>query len=249
MKILDGLILGLLQGLSEFLPISSSGHLFLANRLGIFSGEVTLLFAIMLHIGSLVAVVIVFWDKVKYVITHPLSDLTKNIILASIPTAILAGLARYFLPDAIEGALLPLGFFASTAFLFSTAFIKHGKRSVSAKSALVIGFVQGCAVLPGLSRSGATITAGQFCGVDRERAGEFSFLISIPIIIGSAFVEGLQLRHGGLDISVLPTIIGTLAAFVSGYVALIVLKNIIKKAKLHYFGIYTLALGLLALIM
>ncbi len=247
MSLIDALILGLLQGLSEFLPISSSGHLFLANRLHILSGEVSLFFAVMLHVGSLAAVIVVFWDKVKYVVKHPLSQLTKNIVIASIPTAILAGLAWYFLNDILEGALLPLGFFLTTAFLVITAFLPPKDNALSKRNALLIGIAQGCAVLPGLSRSGSTIATAQMCGVNRQEAGEFSFLISIPIIIGSAIVEGRELTNFSFNISLLPIIVGVLASFASGYFALMVLKEIIKKAKLHYFAPYTLALGILTL--
>jgi len=247
MSILDALFLGLLQGLSEFLPISSSGHLFLVGRLNILSGEVSLLFAVMLHLGSLAAVIVVFWDKVKYAIVHPFSNLTKNIVLASIPTAILAGLAWYFLNDVLEGALLPLGFFLTTIFLIITAFLHPKSNTLSPSNALLIGLAQGFAVLPGLSRSGSTIATAQMCGADRQDAGEFSFLISIPIIIGSALVEGRELTKSALSTSLLPIIIGVVVSFVSGYFALIALKGIIKQAKLHYFAPYTFVLGILTL--
>jgi undecaprenyl-diphosphatase len=247
MKIADALILGLLQGLSEFLPISSSGHLFLANRLGIISGEMTLFYAIMLHVGSLAAVVAVFWDKVKYVVTHPLSDMTKYILLACIPTAILAGLFRFLLSEAVEGALLPLGFFLTTGLLAGSAFVRHRDNRMDYLSALITGLAQGCAVLPGLSRSGTTITAALMCGVNREEAGEFSFLISIPIIIGSALVEGLQYSGESVVGNLGATVVGVAASFVAGYLALFALKNIIRKAKLYYFAPYTFALGILSL--
>lgn len=247
MNILDALILGLLQGLSEFLPISSSGHLFLANRLHILNGEVSLFFAVMLHVGSLGAVIAVFWEQVKYVIKHPLSQLTKSIVIASIPTAILAGLAWYFLNDVLEGALLPLGFFLTTAFLLVSAFLRPKNNDLTVGNALTIGIIQGCAVLPGLSRSGSTIVAAQMCGLSREKAGEFSFLISIPIIIGSALVEGREIAETSFDIGVLPLIIGIAVSFVSGYFALVVLKDVIKKSKLHCFAPYTLALGIISL--
>ncbi len=247
MNVLDALILGLLQGLSEFLPISSSGHLFLANRLHILNGEISLFFAIMLHIGTLGAVIAVFWEQVKYVIRHPLSNLTKNIVVASIPTAILAGLAWYFLNDVLEGALLSLGFFLTTAFLIITAILRPKNNDLTIGNALIVGIIQGCAVLPGLSRSGSTIVTAQMCGLSREKAGEFSFLISIPIIIGSALVEGREIAKSSFDINILPLIIGVAVSFVSGYFALVLLKDVIKKAKLHYFAPYTLALGIISL--
>ena len=247
MNYIDSIILGIVQGISEFLPISSSGHLFLINRLGIMDTEVSLFFNIMLHLGSLLAVIIVFWDKVKYVIKHPLSDLTKHIVIASIPTVIIVGILRFFFKGTLEGNLLPLGFAVTTVFLISTKLITPKKDNITPRSSLFIGIAQGFAAIPGISRSGSTIATAQIAGVEREESGNFSFLISIPIIIGSALFESLALDKTALNIDFAPILVGALFAFLSGYIALRILIKVIKKSKLHYFAIYTFALTIFSL--
>jgi len=242
MNFIDAIILGLIQGLTEFLPVSSSGHLFLIDKLGIIQTDVSLFYNIMLHLGSLFAVIIVFWKEVKYVISNPLSDITKYIVLASIPTVIIVGILRLFFKSTLEGSLLPFGFAVTTVMLICTKIIKPKEEALGTRSSLIIGIAQGFAAIPGISRSGSTIATAQILGVNREEAAKFSFLISIPIIIGSTLFESLSLTGGSLQINMLPVILGVFAAFLSGLLALKILINVIKKAKLHYFAIYTFAL-------
>lgn len=242
MNYFEAIILGIIQGITEFLPVSSSGHLFLINKLNIMQTEVSLFYNIMLHLGSLMAVIIIFWNKVKFVIKNPFSDLTKHIIVASIPTVIIVGFLRFFFKNALEGSLLPLGFAITTVFLFSTKFITPKQGKVNNRSAIVVGIAQGLAALPGISRSGSTIASAQLLGVNREDSGNFSFLISIPIIIGSSIFESLSISKADFEVNILVVIIGAIFAFISGFLALKVLISVIRESKLHYFGYYTLVL-------
>ena len=234
MSILQAIILGVLQGLTEFLPISSSGHLMLAEHLfGL--KQNTLFFNVLLHFATLVAVVIA-------------------IVVATIPTVILALIVNHFTDEFALMAFLGFGFLIS-AIVIAVTSIYQKKRplvncyQINNKKAFVVGLVQGLAVFPGISRSGSTICAGLLQGVQREECAKFSFLISIPVILGGMIFELYDAVRVGLNnIDALPCIIGFVVAFVVALFTIKFMMKIVKKGNWWYFAIYLTALGILVLL-
>ena len=245
MEIWQAIVLGAVQGLAEFLPVSSSGHLILMQRwLGVTEGG--LFFDVMLHIGTLIPVFIVFFKQIIGLFRKPFNKLLW-LVLASIPAA----LTGFLLSDYIEGAFyggdelaacLLAGTFLLTAAELLASEIVQKKRNLelplSLKSAAVMGVFQGVAIVPGLSRSGTVISGGCFMGVNREENADFAFLMSIPVILGAALVSGYKAVKGGITIEVLPIIAGMVTAAITGYIAIKVMLKVIKKADYKWFSLY-----------
>lgn len=247
MDFIQALLLGLVQGLTEFLPVSSSGHLVLMQQvMGL--KEVPIFFDTMLHMGTLVSVVVVlFWDIVG-IFRHPVKNHLGMLIIATIPAAAVG----YFFEDFFEsvftgGQFLGLCFLATALILVVSELISvkmKPRKQINLKNALAMGAMQAVAIFPGISRSGSTIAGGLFSGVDRTQAARFSFLMSIPIIIGSAGSSGINALQTGMgDVSWTAVIAGTIAAAVTGYFAVKFMLSIIQKTKLYGFAVYVAALG------
>lgn len=244
MTVWEALALGVVQGLGEFLPISSSGHLILLEKLGV--GSQSLLFNIVVHLGTLLALVIVMRKSVWSVIRRPFQKKTLYILLACLPTFALALIFKYALPSLLEGELLGFGFTLTACMLFASEKLRSGKpRLLNAAPSLICGVAQGIAVLPGVSRSGATVSALCLLGVDRAEAADFSFLLSIPVILGSAALEGADVLRGYafLDVPPLALAVGAIAAFVAGIFSIKLFLKLIKDRSLLPFAVYTLLLG------
>jgi len=250
MTLFQAVILGIVQGLSEFLPISSSGHLGLTQLLfGI--DEHNLFFVIAIHIGTLVPVIVVYWRDIWEIIRRPFQKMTLLLILATIP-AVVAGL---FFEDRVESALANITFLAfgftitGLILLFSDRVRKNKKTSdeITKVDAALVGLAQAVAIFPGISRSGSTIAMGLARGINREDAAKFAFLMSIPVILGAVFLQVLHLARGNIvayDLNFLNLGAGILASGVSGYVAIRFMLAAVKKAKLKYFAYYMLVLAL-----
>lgn len=239
------MILGVVQGASEFLPISSSGHLLLLEKLGI--GCESLPFNIAVHVGTLVAVLIAMRKRIRETVRHPLQKTTGYILLACVPTIILALVFKFAAPALLDGKLLGFGFVLTACLLYAGEKLKSTKSTLlTPKISILTGVLQGIAVLPGVSRSGATVSAMTMCGVDRSEAADFSFLLSVPIILGSALLEGVEIAKGGasLDIGLLPMLVGVAAAFLSGLAAITLFLKLVKKHSLLPFAVYALLLGI-----
>ena len=243
MGIWEALVLGLAQGLSEFLPISSSGHLLILEKFGI--GQENLFFNVMLHVGSLFAVLIALRKTWIPLLLFPFSKKKKSqsgnlemqtvfgglsagkidgyVVLACLPTVALAFVFKLLAPSLLDGKLLGCGFVLTAIFLYLGENFKPTKSTLlTPKTSMLTGVLQGIAVLPGVSRSGATISALTLQGVDKKAATTFSFLLSIPIIIGSALYESIDLITGkaALSISASAVVAGMIAAFLSGLAAI-----------------------------
>lgn len=250
MKIWEALVLGLVQGASEFLPISSSGHLLLLEKLGV--GQENLFFNIMLHVGTLAAVLIAMRKKWLPLLRHPINKNNGYLLLACVPTVALAFVFKLLVPSLIDGKLLGCGFVLTAMLLYiGENFQLHKTALIDAKTSVLTGVLQGIAVLPGVSRSGATISAMRFQGVEKEDATTFSFLLSIPIIIGSALYESIDLFTGKatLDMSPEALIVGILASFVAGLLSIKFFLKLIEKHSMTVFIIYTLLLGIVVSIL
>ncbi|MBQ8748880.1 MAG: undecaprenyl-diphosphate phosphatase [Clostridia bacterium] len=242
MEIWEAIILGIVQGLTEFLPISSSGHLVLLQN--IFDTGSNLFMTVALHLGSLVAVVVVFWKDIVYIVKHPFCDLSKKIIFATIPTVIIVLFFKTYIEDSFNGNFFLIGFILTAFLLMITEIIAKKvdfKKPLSTKTAVIMGIAQGIATLPGISRSGSTICAGLLCGEHRDSVASFSFLMSIPIIIASCVYE-LLFSASSVTVSVLPIIIGMIFAFIFGMLAIKLMLKLIKKVEFTYFAIYLVVL-------
>ena len=251
MNVFIALLLGLVQGLCEFLPISSSGHLVLLhNVFGIEEGA--LFFSIMLHIGTLLAVFAVYREQIWALIKKPLQKKTGMLLAALVPTVILAVVFKDFFESSYSGKYLGAGFVLTACLLLLLQRLASGKRTLETmalQDALLIGLFQGVAILPGVSRSGATIAGGAIMGLEKNEAAEFSFLLSIPAILGSVVFELPELAEGGLkQVDLLYVLIGMAAAAASGYFAIRFMLRIIKRKKLWPFSVYLSALGVLVLL-
>jgi undecaprenyl-diphosphatase len=248
MNILHALILGLVQGLCEFLPVSSSGHLVLAQRvLGI--SQASLLFDTFLHVGTLAAVFAVYFKDIWEMIKRPLSKPVYCLAIATVPAVIFALIFGDFFDDIFAGRFLGISFIITSGILFLSSRFSGERREVSYRDAAMMGLWQGVAILPGISRSGATISGGLMQGLRREDAAKFSFLMSIPAILGSVvyqfkdIVSGAELGAIGAP----AVIVGILASAVSGYAAIRFMLRVLQRASLKSFAWYTLALGALVL--
>lgn len=271
MNLFQAVSLGVVQGLTEFLPVSSSGHLvLLQNFFGL--KEVELLFDICVHIGTLLAVFVVFFSDIKGLLVSlmripqnarragGLKSLYENdetfrqgvlIIYGSVPTAIL-GLLFSKKADALYGSVGLVGvalLLTGTALWLTRYMTRHGHSQLEMRwvDALVIGIIQGLAIVPGISRSGSTIAAGLFMGVNREVAGRFSFLLSIPAILG-ALVISIDAEAIGTSAPLHLILMGSGAAALVGYLALILLLKVVKKGKFYYFAPYCWLIGGLSIL-
>ena len=242
---LSGFILGLIQGMTEFLPVSSSGHLALAEKLGV--GEENVFFNLALHLATLLAVLVTMRRPLIEVIRHPFSDRTKFLLFASVPTFIVAGIIRFCMPDTSE--YLPL-FFTFTAVVLLLPRVLMGKERVTElyrydkiiKHALFVGTMQGIACFNGISRSGTTTSAMSLIGMNGEESAENSFLLSIPIIIGSTVAEIMMGGAKNVDFGAL--VVGAVTAFIVGIAAISVFIKIMKKGKLWIFSIYAFGMAI-----
>ncbi|MEN8198724.1 MAG: undecaprenyl-diphosphate phosphatase [Thermodesulfobacteriota bacterium] len=263
MEILKAIILGVVQGLTEFLPISSSGHLVLVSKWLNFH-EQGLAFDVFVHFGTLFSVCIVFRHEILAMLKAPLAvfqgradeELTKYwrwdiyVVVATLP-AVVVGL---LLKDSIEGIfsniLLVYCMLLVTGIIMTiTPHLKERAVNINCPRAFLIGCAQAMAILPGISRSGSTIFTGMLLGVNREVVARFSFIMSIPAILGAVILQSRDLiANPPAPESLLTIGAGTVAAAISGYFAIILLLNVIRKNKLQYFGYYCLALASAGLI-
>jgi len=213
--------------------------------------ENNILFFILLHLATLIAVIIVFNKAILDLIKNPLSKKTIMLILATVVTLILALLFKNFFENAFSGVFLSVSFFVTAIFLLIAEwFGKHSKerKDISFKSSFVMGLFQGFAILPGISRSGATISSAIVQGIEKNKAAEFSFLMSIPIILISFIWELLKIGESTVNIHLLPTIFGFLFALIFGIIAIKIMLKVIQKANYKYFSFYLIILSVILIL-
>lgn len=258
---LQALLLGILQGIAEFLPISSDGHLELGKALLKVEGADNLLFTIVVHGATVLSTLVVFRHEIIRLLTglfkfrmNEETDLTLKLIVSMIPVAIVGFFFKDWVESFFNGNIAIVGGFllVSAAFLYLGYFLgKHREgKPVSYVAAFIIGVAQAVAVMPGLSRSGATISTGLMLGVDRKRLAEFSFLMVIVPIIGANAKELLDVKGTsvGAGIGTTELVIGFLAAFFTGLAACSWMISLVKKGKLLWFAIYCTLVGLAAIL-
>jgi len=260
MSILEGALLGLLQGLAEFLPISSSGHLNLFQALLNTQLDNQLLFNILLHVGTLIAVAVVFWKDWLAMIAHPIKNRTLVLLFVASLPALIAKIVFDKQLDYVEthNTFLGICFLATGAMLILTQIFSkrqeaagREKQQVGFLEAIVMGCLQAVGMLPGVSRSGSTIFGGVCARVDREAAAKFSFMMSAPAIVGGLLSEGKDALETGIVFgNDLPAIIvGMVVAAIVGYLSIRFFLKLIGKASLNGFALYVTLLGILVIVL
>lgn len=255
MSVLQAIILGAMQGITEFLPVSSSGHLTLLQKVfGISEG--TLLFDAMVHVGTLVAVFMVLWKDVWALIKRPFQPLSGFLIVATVPLVVVALVFK----DAIEAAFTSTDFLGwaflltSLALLASDFLVKRGGarrkvRQMGVIDALVVGVLQAVAIIPGISRSGLTLSGALALKLDKDFAARFSFLLSIPAILGALVLQVRDLASGSVvHVETVPLLVGMFTAAVVGFFSVRLMLNLVKRHRLWGFALYTGVLGIAVLV-
>ncbi|MGN0658741.1 MAG: undecaprenyl-diphosphate phosphatase [Emergencia sp.] len=268
MGYLEAIILGLVQGLAEFLPISSSGHLALLQNIFGIEGDKVLLFAVLLHLGTLISVFICYWKDIWELLVElcltvrdlctgkglrlserPVRKLGVMIIVATIPTALIGLLFNdLFSSLYLSMTAVGIGFLITGVLMFAAEKMGSSSRNIDKmnyRNAVFIGVLQGIAIYPGISRSGSTLVGGLTTGLERAFAVKFAFLISIPSILGSVVLELPDAVRAGLDPGLIgPVLAGMAVAAVSGFIAIKTMIRVVSSKKLSYFSYYVWALGL-----
>lgn len=256
------MILGLLQGLTEYLPVSSSGHLAIGSYLFGIEGEENLAFTVAVHVATVLSTLVILWREIGWIFKglfkFQMNDETKyvvNIVISMIPVGIVGLFFKDYVEDVFGSGLAIVGgmLLVTAALLTFSYYAKpRQKEHIGWRDAFIIGLAQACAVMPGLSRSGSTIATGLLLGNKKESLAQFSFLMVIPPILGEALldvIKGLKGEEAFGGIDMLPLAVGFMAAFVSGCLACKWMIDIVKKGKLIYFGIYCAIAGVLTLIL
>ena len=267
----EALILGLIQGLTEFLPVSSSGHLEIGHAILGTATEENLIFTVVLHVATVLSTLLVLWHEVAQLFKGTFTttkwnaekDYVAKILVSCIPVFIVGMFFKEEVENFFGNGLLLVGIcllITSTLLFLSEYLTKQRMRKqtdgaevgheVTYKDAFIIGIAQAIAVLPGLSRSGSTISTGLLCGVKKSAMAQFSFLMVLIPVLGEALLDTLDLLKGELVVELgwLPMVVGFLAALASGAAACKWMIGIVRRQKLTYFAIYCLAAGALAII-
>lgn len=258
MTVIEALILGIIQGLTEFLPISSSGHIELGNAL--MNLDSNLLFTVMVHGATALSTIIIFrkdiWILIKEVAEFKYNQSTSyllSMLISMLPIAIVGLLFEEQIEAFFTGKLMLVGFMLliTGGLLGLTYYARNKSGEVTHLKAFIIGLAQTIAILPGISRSGATISTALLLGIDREKAARFSFLMVLAPILGGTLLKVIEfIKHPEIagDISAAALSVGFLGAFISGLLACQWMLAIVKKGKLTYFAVYCLIIGLVAII-
>ncbi len=270
MEYIQSMLLGLVQGLTEFLPVSSSGHLAIFKEiLGADALQASLTMDILLHVGTLIAVFIVYYKDIWQLIreffamvwdvlrgkpdfSSPYRRFVIMVVIGSVPAAIIGILLKDVI-STLPLLYVGLALFVTAALLFLSDRMPKGKKdmaSASYPSALFVGLFQGLAILPGISRSGSTIVGATAAGYTRAFAVKFSFILSIPAILGAAVLDTAEvIQSGAFSISLGAAAAGMAVAAISGFLAIRWLLRLVQNSKMHYFSYYCLAAGALSIVL
>jgi undecaprenyl-diphosphatase len=253
MTLAEAAILGVVQGLTEFLPISSSGHLCLAQHVLKIGGPSIVAFDIALHVASLLAILLMFAPRIRDVLLKE-HHMIVYIIVATIPAGVVGVAlgkhlkALFAMPRVVAAALLVTG-----GFLILADYLSKGSDEETGdathKSSILMGLCQALAIVPGISRSGLTITGGLMAGMTREKAYEFSFLMAIPAISGAAILEARHFNFSEFGIGAGPLLVGLGLSFAFSLIGLILLKRLVISRNLKWIGVYCLCVGIGALVL
>lgn len=268
MNTIEAILMGLVQGLTEYLPVSSSGHLTISAALFGVGGEENLTFTVAVHVATVLSTLVILWKEIAWILKGIFRiDRTSQgkwqmnaeqryaltIIISMIPVGIVGVFFKDYVEEIFGAGLVIVGcclLVTAALLIFSYYARPRQKENISFGDAFVIGIAQACAVLPGLSRSGSTIATGLLLGNKKESLAQFSFLMVIPPILGEALLDVLKAMTEGTEaatagIGMVPLVAGFLTAFISGCLACKWMINIVRRGKLVYFGIYCAIVGLL----
>ncbi len=264
----EAIVQGIIQGLTEFLPVSSSGHLSVYQHLFGKSGEVSGLFSILLHLGTLAAVIVAFWPTVKKLVvtfflmlgdvfrgrfsfhtSDPYRRMIFMLVVALLPLLVFFPFRNWYTSLAADDDIVVEGvcFLATSGLLYMSDHIPAGKKnaaSMRVRDAVLIGTMQGIAPLPGLSRSGSTISAGIFAGLTREFAVSFSFILGMPAVLGANIFEIKDAVQEGIQLEWAPMFIGMATAAVVGFFAICLVRRLAHSGSFKFFTWYTFLLGI-----
>ena len=268
MSVLQSALLGLIQGLGEFLPISSSGHLLLARIfMGLQDASPQMqssfkMLDILLHVGTLIPLIIIFWKDWMQMLRHPVKNRTLfYLIIASVPTLVIYLGAKKLFPDQNGFDIFDSGWFLGVSFLITAFFLllcdlissrrSESGREIGIVPAVIMGFFQGIGMIPGVSRSGSTIFGGVLSGLNKKTAARFSFMMSAPAILGSLLIEGKDALESGEfnNIEFLPVVVGIAVAALTGFLALRFMLRIISTVPLSRFAVYLAIIGVIYLVL
>ena len=259
MNIIEAIILGIIQGLTEFLPVSSSGHLELTKVIlqADNIGEMSMMTTVVLHFATALSTIVIFRKEVNSIFVGLFQfknneefKFSLKIILSMIPAAFVGVFFDDILGQLFDGQILFVGFMLliTGGILFLADRAKNTNKEVSFANAVIIGIAQAIAILPGISRSGATIGTSVLLGIDREKAARFSFLMVVPLILGKIAKDILDGAFHDDNIQITALLIGFVAAFITGLFACKWMIAIVKRSKLTYFSVYCFAVGTIAII-
>ncbi|MFC1525025.1 undecaprenyl-diphosphate phosphatase [Planctomycetota bacterium] len=255
MSVLEAIILGLVQGLTEFLPISSSGHLVIAQGLlGLNQADTNLSLVILLHLASLLAVVVVFFEDISKIFSRDIKTLVM-IILGTIPAVVVGLLLEESITSLFSSNYLMIGiclWITAVYLLVGESFWRTSPMSLERApltTALWVGLAQAIAIIPGISRSGFTISTGFITGLDKKDAVRFSFFLAIPIILGATVMKLKHFDKLITSFQPIPILVGFVVCFFVSLLAINLLINVVKKGQLYYFAIYCFIIGFISIIM
>lgn len=265
----EAIVLGLIQGLTEFLPISSSGHLVLGKHLlGLTTSPAdSLTFDVFVHFGTVLSILTVYRSDVARIISESLSSLVRPselkasyagkdgfrtavlIAITLIPTGIVYNIFKEPLEAAFENPrLVCMMLLVTGVLLLLTLLRKNPSGDVTPLKALIIGLAQSAAMIPGISRSGSTICTALYQNVNPARAAHFSFLMLLPVVLGATLIKSVQIAEAGLSMGFLPLFLGTVVAYGSGVLAIKLVLDFVRRGALHYFAFYCFLVGIIGLI-
>ncbi|MBQ7880416.1 MAG: undecaprenyl-diphosphate phosphatase [Clostridia bacterium] len=245
--ILIYIIIGIVQGLTEFLPVSSSGHILLISE--IFNVNCDIIFlSVVAHLGTLLSVIICMRKRLVYSVKHPFCKTNWKLLVATLPCVVFVLLFNDLVDKLYSVYFLVGGFLITGILLIVADLIKPKNQPLNFKHSLLMGLMQGVAILPGISRSGSTMAVGMMAGADKNEACEFTFLMSIPIIIASAVFESVEMFTIGVNIEVLPAIIVFIISFIFGILSIKLMLKVLKNNKLYIFSIYLLIISAITLL-
>lgn len=239
-------VIGLIQGLTEFLPVSSSGHILIFSKLFNIDCDIILL-SVVAHLGSLLAVIICMRKRLKPLIKHPINKTNLNLIISTFPAVLIVLLFKSLVDKLYGMKFVVIGFLITGILLTVADLKKSGNKPINKKNALLMGLMQGIAILPGISRSGSTMAVGMLAGVHQKDACEYSFLMSIPIIVGSGVWEMFGLVGKSIKIEFFPLLVAFLASFLFAILSIKIMLKVVKNNKLVVFSIYTILLSVFLL--
>lgn len=266
MTIFEATILGIIQGLTEFLPVSSSGHFVFGEYFLGIKGSKDVTFVVLVHFGTFLSVVVYFREKILEIVKVILLGISGNpielfkenykvkeavfLITASVPAAIIGLAFEEFFEEAFSNLIgVSIALMVTGTILFLSEKAKPSDKKLSFVNTFLIGCAQAAAIIPGISRSGLTICTGLFLGIKKETAAEFSFLLSLPVIFGATILKiGQMVGSNYTNHELIAFSIGTIASFISGYFAIVLVMDTIKNKKFSYFGYYCWAVGLFGIV-